>query len=133
MALMRAFGLVRKPFETSGATNRLPFAHLAFTTPSVAITSSNSRPSKRAETSSTVIGASVTSPSELGAISTGPVPKGTKPRSTGFATPLGYQTHLMVYGVGGYRFSDYIRIGVPLDIVVMVVAVTFTLLFFPLR
>lgn len=37
--------------------------------------------------------------------------------SAGFATPIGYQTHLMVYGAGGYRFSDFVRIGVPLGIV----------------
>jgi di/tricarboxylate transporter len=52
--------------------------------------------------------------------------------SCGFATPLGYQTHLMVYGVGGYRFSDFVRIGVPLDVVTMVVALIATYLFFPL-
>jgi di/tricarboxylate transporter len=51
--------------------------------------------------------------------------------SAGFATPLGYQTHLMVYGAGGYRFSDYVRIGVPLDLVVMAVAVTITPWIFP--
>ena len=43
--------------------------------------------------------------------------------SAGFATPLGYQTHLMVYGAGGYRFRDYVKIGVPLDCVVMIVTV----------
>ncbi len=37
--------------------------------------------------------------------------------SYGFATPLGYQTNLMVYGPGGYKFSDYLRIGIPLDII----------------
>lgn len=42
--------------------------------------------------------------------------------SSGFATPIGYQTNLMVYGPGGYRFSDFVRIGVPLDIVIAVVA-----------
>jgi di/tricarboxylate transporter len=52
--------------------------------------------------------------------------------SSGFATPLGYQTHLMVYGVGGYKFADYLRIGIPLDFVVMAVAVTLTPLVFPL-
>jgi di/tricarboxylate transporter len=51
--------------------------------------------------------------------------------SAGFATPLGYQTHLMVYGAGGYRFSDYVRIGVPLDLLIMVVTLTLTPWFFP--
>lgn len=43
--------------------------------------------------------------------------------SCGFATPMGYQTHLMVYGAGGYRFSDFLRMGVGLDLVCMVIAV----------
>ena len=46
--------------------------------------------------------------------------------SMGFATPFGYQTNLMVYGPGGYKFSDYLRIGVPLDLLMMVIAVTLT-------
>lgn len=44
--------------------------------------------------------------------------------SCGFATPFGYQTNLMVVGPGGYRFRDFLRFGIPLDIVVMIVAVT---------
>jgi di/tricarboxylate transporter len=51
--------------------------------------------------------------------------------SAGFATPLGYQTHLMVYGAGGYRFSDYVRIGIPLDLLVMVVTLALAPLVFP--
>jgi len=43
--------------------------------------------------------------------------------SAGFATPIGYQTNLMVYGPGGYRFSDYVKMGVPLDILVGVITV----------
>ncbi len=43
--------------------------------------------------------------------------------STSFATPIGYQTNLMVYGVGGYRFSDYLRIGLPLTLLVGLTAV----------
>ncbi|HEV7222323.1 MAG TPA: SLC13 family permease [Pirellulales bacterium] len=43
--------------------------------------------------------------------------------SAGFATPIGYQTNLMVYGPGGYRFSDYVRIGVPLDLLIGAVTV----------
>ena len=38
--------------------------------------------------------------------------------SVSLATPIGYQTNLMVYGVGGYHFSDYLRIGIPLTILV---------------
>lgn len=38
--------------------------------------------------------------------------------SAGFITPIGYQTNLMVYGPGGYRFMDYVRVGAPLSLVV---------------
>ena len=43
--------------------------------------------------------------------------------SFAFATPIGYQTNLMVYGPGGYRFTDFIRIGLPLQVLVGVLAV----------
>jgi di/tricarboxylate transporter len=39
-----------------------------------------------------------------------------------FATPIGYQTHMMVYGAGGYRFMDFVRVGLPLDLLLAVVA-----------
>ncbi len=51
--------------------------------------------------------------------------------SSGFATPLGYQTHMMVYGPGGYRFGDFVRIGLPLDLLLMIVTVLVTPLVFP--
>lgn len=53
--------------------------------------------------------------------------------SCGFATPLGYQTHMMVYGPGGYRFSDFLRIGIPLDILMWITATLVTPLAFPFR
>jgi di/tricarboxylate transporter len=41
--------------------------------------------------------------------------------STAFMTPVGYQTNLFVYGPGGYRFTDYLRVGTPLQILLAVV------------
>lgn len=43
--------------------------------------------------------------------------------SYGFATPIGYQTNLMVLGPGGYRFSDFLRVGVPLDIICWIMTI----------
>jgi di/tricarboxylate transporter len=51
--------------------------------------------------------------------------------SCGFATPIGYQTNLMVYGPGGYRFSDYVRFGLPLNILIGVVTVLLAPVFWP--
>jgi len=53
--------------------------------------------------------------------------------SCGFATPIGYQTNLMVYGPGGYKFSDYLRVGIPLDILVGIVTVVVMPWAWPLR
>ncbi len=42
--------------------------------------------------------------------------------SASFMTPLGYQTNLMVLGPGGYRFMDYLRLGLPLNVLLMIAA-----------
>ena len=42
--------------------------------------------------------------------------------SASFITPIGYQTNLMVYGPGGYKFTDYVRVGLPLAIVLWCMA-----------
>jgi di/tricarboxylate transporter len=42
--------------------------------------------------------------------------------SASFATPVGYQTNLMVYGPGGYKFTDYLRFGLPLTLIVGIIA-----------
>ena len=46
--------------------------------------------------------------------------------SASFMTPVSYQTNLMVYGPGGYRFGDYARLGTPLTVVVLVVLLSTT-------
>ena len=51
--------------------------------------------------------------------------------SVAFATPIGYQTHMMVYGPGGYRFSDFMRLGIPLDIITGITACLMIPMFWP--
>jgi di/tricarboxylate transporter len=53
--------------------------------------------------------------------------------SCSFISPMGYQTNLMVYGPGGYKFTDYVKIGVPLTIVVGIITIALTPLFFPFQ
>lgn len=53
--------------------------------------------------------------------------------SSGFALPTAYQTPLMVYGPGGYRFTDFLRIGLPLDLIIMAVTVLLVPVFFALQ
>lgn len=52
--------------------------------------------------------------------------------SASFLTPIGYQTNMMVYGPGGYRFGDYPRLGVPLAICVIVGIAVLVPLFWPM-
>lgn len=49
-----------------------------------------------------------------------------------FATPIGYQTNLLVYGPGGYRFTDYLKLGIPLNIMVIVAGAWMIPFFWPL-
>ena len=51
--------------------------------------------------------------------------------SASFATPIGYQTNLMVYGPGGYRFSDYLRFGLPLTLLTGLVVILLAPRFWP--
>ncbi len=48
-----------------------------------------------------------------------------------FATPIGYQTNLLVYGPGGYRFSDYLKLGIPLNVIVVAMASVFVPVIWP--
>ena len=52
--------------------------------------------------------------------------------SAAFAMPIGYQTSLMIYGPGGYRFRDFILMGIPLDLILAVLALLLIPYFWPL-
>ena len=52
--------------------------------------------------------------------------------NTSFATPIGAPSNMMIYGPGGYRFSDFMRIGVPLTLIVTVTGIAAACLTFPL-
>ena len=51
--------------------------------------------------------------------------------SFAFASPVGYQTHMMVYGPGGYRFSDFVKVGLPLNLLFWVASVVLIPLIWP--
>ncbi|RMF82000.1 MAG: SLC13 family permease [Planctomycetota bacterium] len=51
--------------------------------------------------------------------------------AAGFATPMSYQTNMMVYGPGGYRFNDFLRVGLPLHLLLWVLAVVLVPMIWP--
>ena len=53
--------------------------------------------------------------------------------SASFATPMGYQTNLMVFNVGGYQFADFVRVGLPLTLIVGAVTVLLVPLIWPFQ
>jgi di/tricarboxylate transporter len=53
--------------------------------------------------------------------------------SAAFAMPIGYQTSLMIYGPGGYRFRDFILMGIPLDLILAILALLLIPYFWPFR
>ena len=52
--------------------------------------------------------------------------------SSSFATPIGSPTHMLVYGPGGYRFSDFLRIGLPMNIIILTANILIVNIVYPL-
>ena len=52
--------------------------------------------------------------------------------SSSFSTPIGYQTNLIVQGVGGYKFTDFVKVGLPMNIIVFILSVFLIPLFYHL-
>jgi di/tricarboxylate transporter len=51
--------------------------------------------------------------------------------SCSFISPMGYQTNLMVYGPGGYKFTDFVKIGIPMSVVVGIITIILTPVVWP--
>ncbi len=49
--------------------------------------------------------------------------------SASFSTPIGYQTNLIVKGIGNYKFRDFLKIGLPLNVITIIVSLYFIPLF----
>lgn len=51
--------------------------------------------------------------------------------SASFSTPIGYQTNLIVQGIGNYKFTDFVRIGLPLNLITLIISVTLIPMIWP--
>jgi di/tricarboxylate transporter len=55
-----------------------------------------------------------------------------KSASAGFMSPVAYPANVLIMGLGGYRFTDYLKVGIPLTVVVLAVTLLVLPIFWPL-